>query len=732
MGDEMVLSGDSLSLPNGLTHEWLLTNGLGGYAMGTAAGIATRGYHGWLVAAEDPPRRRRLRLAKMEIGVTTAAGRTALSSNLYPGAVHPDGADHLLSFSTDPVPTWRYRVGHAVAETSLRLVEGENACVMEFVWEGDEPVDVDLRPLINDRDHHGRTYRGDFSLRTETLPDGFRMEGGPGWPLVVTVEAGPTDSQGAPSPLAITVQPDPKPVWVEHMRYPEEGRRGYVELEDHASPGQILVHLGPEGRLRCVARVEDRRVGEGALGVRNVHATTQVGIGTRRGVKESADLGTPAAKVAEGPEPGPEATLTLRDQVGASTQELEMRLKRAAADFVVADRHGALHVIAGYPWFEEWARDTFVSVPGLFLCQGDLDGARRVLAAWAGIYRNFPGIAGFDGDGRPFGLAADAPLHYCLAVYRLWAYGGDVAALLPDLADLLGRYLRGFGPGLCVHVDEEGLVFAALENTALTWMDAVSASPRTPRDGYPVELTALFYKALRAAERMNAPQPGGAGPGTGPGTGLGPMAGFPGWAALADRTLTGFRQAFRGEDGMLYDRLDRDKNPDRSVRPNQLYAAGWPFPLLEPEECADLLEVLEPHLWTARGLRTLSPDDPSYRGRYEGTQERRDEAYHQGTVWPYLIGMWADAQHYAYPSGSGPQALRNCLEALRPAVEEGIIGQVAECYDGDPPLRPRGALAQAWSVAELLRALEEWVYGRAPAELTDPVGGRTLLPERHT
>lgn len=707
--ETMLLSGESLRLPVALDHEWLLTNGLGGYAMGTVAGIATRGYHGWLVAAEDPPHRRRLRLSKVEIGVTTLSGRTALSSNLYPDAIHPDGADHLLSFSTDPVPTWRYRVGTAIAEVSLRLLAGRNACVMELIWEGDQEADVDLRPLVNDRDHHGRTHRGDFTLVSERLPDGFLMETGLGRPMRLTIEviSGiPMAGHRGPEPLPIVeTVPDPEPVWIERMRYPEEAKRGYPALEDHASPGRAQVRLGPGGALRLTCEVGYPGSGSPAL---------SGALDSLRVPGHPEGAGPPSSHMKK------DTDIPWRLRVGAGTDELRASLGRAARDFRVRDASGRVCVVAGYPFFEEWARDTFISIPGLFLSLGDLEGAHDVLEHWGERYGHTFAAAGFDGAGRPFGLTADAPLHFVLAVYRLWAYGGDVGDLLPVVRRVLSQYLVGFGPGRAVHVGEDGLVNAALSGRALTWMDAASPIPHTPRDGAPVEVSALWYKCLCAASRMGvappSPEPGEP---TSQGT----------WDWEADRTRTAFRRAFLRPDGLLYDRLGPDGTPDPAVRPNQLYACGWPFPLLDPMETSDLLEALEPPLWTARGLRTLSPDDPRYRGRYEGTQESRDAAYHQGTVWPYLIGVWADAQHHAYPEGTGRQALKNGLEALRPMVDEGIVGQMAELYDGDPPQRPRGALAQAWSVAELLRVLEEWVYGNAPPVLKDPAA-RPGLPEK--
>jgi predicted glycogen debranching enzyme len=649
----VLLSGDALALPRGLEREWLLTNALGGYAMGTVAGVNTRAYHGWLVAAEDPPRRRRLRLAKIEIDIAAGgAPPVSLSSNLYPDAVHPDGIRRLLSFSSQPVPTWRYRVGSGVAALSLRLEPGRNAVVATLAWQGEGDADVWLRPLVNDRDHHGRTHRGDFALAVDVTAGGFRLHGGDGLPLWVV-------ANGA----AVEVVPDPEPVWIERMRYPQEARRGYPETEDHVSPGRLRVRLGPGGQAAVL-----------------VEASTTA----------------PAAPAV------PAGDEAVRPRAGSVVAAADLRrdLTEAARAFRVRGRGGRPAVIAGYPWFGERARDSFVAMTGLYLVHDDRVGAGELLARWAPIVRSEPLVAGFDENGDASGLSADAPLWFCLAVYRLWAYGGDVAALRPAVAAVIDAYRAGVGPGGAVRVDDEGLVRADLPGSALTWMDAACPWPVTARGGYPVEVSALWYKALRAADRM----------GVGGGS----------YAAAAQASRSAFRARFLRPDGMLYDRILTTGAPDEAIRPNQLVAAGVPFPLLTREEAADLLEALEPQLWTVRGVRTLAPDDVRYHGRYEGTPAERDHAYHEGTVWPWLIGVWADAHRYAYPTGSGPQALNDLLAALRPMLAEGILGQVAEVYDGDPPQWAGGALAMAWSVAELLRALDEWGEGRAPPVLEDP------------
>jgi predicted glycogen debranching enzyme len=654
----MLVSGEGLTLPRGLEREWLLTNGLGGYAMGTVAGAHARAYHGWLVAAERPPGGRRLRLVKVEPSVRTAEGEWIdCSTNLYPAAVHPDGHRRLLSFADTPQPTWRYRLPSGILEVSLRLVAGANAAVAAFRLDGEgAPLALWLRPLVNDRDHHARTRAGSIAWRSERGEGGgVRLTGGAGGPLSLWVPDG-------------TFVPDDAPVWVRDMRYPEEERRGYAHEEDHFSPGRFRVDLVPGKPVWFAAWVGEA----------------------------PADLLTsPVERPAAWP-----------SQFGVVDPPAALgRLVRAQDAFDVVPAGGGRAIVAGYPWFGEWARDAAVATLGVHQVRGDLEGSALVLARLSAGGTGTVWPSGPDEPGTPRGLTADAPLLWAVAVYRLWAYGGDVSALLGPLDRLLRQLTApaaDVGPGGAgCRLGRRALVRAEAPGAALTWMDAAVPEPVTPRAGYPVELTALAYKALRGAERM----------GVGGGR----------YGRIARVMRRAFRRAFLRSDSLLWDCLDPDGVPrDPAVRPNQLWAAAPPFPLLTPEETSDLLLAVEPLLWTARGLRTLSPEDVRYRGRYAGTQVERDRAYHQGSAWPFLLGVWADAHHWAYPTGSGPAALRDQLDAVWPALEEGALGHVAELYDGDVPQQARGAPAQAWSASELLRAYVEDALGVRPPVLDDP------------
>lgn len=657
----MLVSGQGLTLPQALDREWLLTNGLGGYAMGTVSGANTRGYHGWLIAAEQPPTGRRLRLVKVEPELTNPDGQVhLLSTNLYPDAVYPDGHRFLLSFDDRLQPTWRYRLPGGMLEVTLRLVQGVNAAVAGFRLQADGGLrSLWLRPLVNDRDHHARLDPSTIRPALRAGPHGWWSVGsGSGLPLWLRVAGG-------------QFEPDPSAVWIRRMWYPEEERRGYPSLEDHWSPGRFRVDLSPGETAWFEAWVGDD---------------------------------PPAAELAPATEAGSADVGGWGDRFGRAVTQSQLLndLCHAASAFKVRSHREEPAIVAGYPWFGEWARDSVISVVGLYIVEGDFEGAAGVLRRLQSNLQAPALPSAVDEDGRPLGVAADAPLWWVLAVYRLWAYGGEVDEFLPAIEGILHSFAQGTGPLGAVRATGRGLVRADLPGIALTWMDAQVPTPVTPRAGFPVELTALFYKAVCVADRLGLSQ-----------------APYRRWAHNLSRA---FRRKFRRPDGFLWDVLpsEVDQAPDYSIRPNQLFAASPPFPLLNREEVADLLLAMEPVLLTSRGLRTLSPDDARYCGRYGGTPQARDKAYHEGSAWPWLLGTWADAERFAYPRGSGPMAIRDQLDALRPALEERVLGQLAELYDGDPPHRPGGAPAQAWSVAEVIRAYCEDALGLYPQVLTDP------------
>jgi len=372
-------------------------------------------------------------------------------------------------------------------------------------------------------------------------------------------------------------------------------------------------------------------------------------------------------------------------------------LLSAAADQFIVRRAQGETVIAGYHWFADWGRDTMIALPGLTLANGRPDIARRVLAEFAkhvdrGMLPNrFP-----DAGEAPEYNTVDATLWFFEAIRSFLHYTNDYdfvrATLYPVLKDIVDWHVRG--TRYQIHLDDDGLIFAGEPGVQLTWMDAkVGDRVITPRHGKPVEIQALWYNALRVmqdlAGRFNEPDA------------------KQHYAATADKACASFNKLFWNEQGAcLYDVVNGN-HPDASIRPNQIIAISLPHTMLSKKRAKSILAVVERELLTPRGLRTLSPSDPNYIGRYEGGPATRDAAYHQGTVWPWLIGPYITAYGKTFGRKAGRRFATAWLEKFQPHLYEACLGQVSEIFDGDAPHTPRGCVAQAWSAAELLRAIVE-------------------------
>lgn len=632
--------------PHLAAPEWLVTNGLGGYALGTATLAATRGYDGWLVAALAPPVGRTLLVAKLEPVITLPSGQEVnLSTNLYPGAVDPQGYLLIESFRPDPAPTWVFRVQGARVTLKLAMVPGRNETRVRLSSQG-LPMAVPLRlvPFVNARDHHGRTAPEGLTTQIEALTDGVAVN--------VLEPAVRIVIRGA------RLRFSPGSFWIQRMRYPLEELRGYPALDAHLVPGQLLTTLSDEDPVDVEIAAGEATAGPG----------DPCAIALEREAEEERSW------------PQAIAALARRDP-GL------LALLRAAPAFRV--RRGTGHsIIAGYPWFADWGRDTLISLTGLVLVPGHLEEAGEILTTFAGRLKNGLIPNAFMDGGEVNYHAADAPLWFVEAVARYRAYGGQ-EDLWPAVEQILTAYLDGTDFGIGIGPD--GLVHAGSSGLALTWMDAITAGgPVTPREGAPVEVNALMYAALENAARLS------------------PAAQAQAW----EKRAQAFRAALRAHflPGPV-DRITPDGQADTTLRPNALFLAALSSTALAPEEIGALLSRLEP-LRTPRGIRTLGRDEPGYRGRYEGSAAERDAAYHQGTAWPFLLGPWCTALRRSRGERGGSPAVRGLLgDFLAGALPEGMPGQLCEVYDGDAPQRPGGCPAQAWSVGEVLRALAEDGWG---------------------
>ncbi|HET6981985.1 MAG TPA: amylo-alpha-1,6-glucosidase [Myxococcaceae bacterium] len=644
--------------PRASRLEWLLTNGTGGFAMGTVAGSNTRRYHGLLVASLHPPVERVVTLARLEETVLAAGGGVPLSVNQYPNTLYPDGWTRLVRFALEDGPVWTWSVGGVEVERRVLLVPGAQTVVVRYA--SSAPVRLRVEPLLAFRDYHGLTHRNpDAWTGFEERPDGagrvVRFQPYGGLPSLRLAHRGSAFAGD--------------PVWHENVEYLEELDRGLDFREDLLRPGSFELEVAP-GRPQIVAA----------------------------SVEAGASLDLDALEPLFGRrDPAPRAPVTPVPHRGEDLSEGRARLERAADAYLVRRADRSATVIAGYPWFTDWGRDTMISLPGLLIARGRLDLAREVLQGFlahldGGLVPNrFP-----DAAGPAEYNTVDATLFMFQAVHAWEQASGSPAFVrdefYPAACAIVDAHLRGTHHG--IHVDDrDGLLVAGGPGSNLTWMDArVDGVPVTPRHGKPVEVNALWYNALRLSERW-ARQ-----------FGDGPRARSLG--READRVAGAFDRAFWNDARRCCFDVVLPEGPDPRLRPNQLLALGLPFPLLDGRRRAMVLEAVEAALVTPVGLRTLARGDPGYHPIYRGGPSERDAAYHQGLVWPWLVGPYVDALFAVRGDAIETRTrARAAVASLVARMETGCLGQLPECFEPEPPFRPVGAPAQAWSVAEVLRVL---------------------------
>lgn len=643
-------------LDQALKKEWLETNGLGGYASSTIVGVNTRRYHGLLIAALKPPVERVLLLAKLEETVVIGEQPYQLSANLYPGAVNPTGHLLLSEFRLAPMPTFRYEFGGCKLDKRVFMVHGENTTVVQYtLLEAPGPVSLEIQPLIACRDHHGTMrYTPEFDFRGQVTdgqvtfrpyPDGPRLHlRHPGGEFVAA------------------------PYWYYNFEHPVEAYRGLEAQEDLANPGVIQWTLNP---------------GESASVIASANHQSQVDPDQAqdREVRRRIELGWDPAP--QDPIAGP--------------------LRLAADAFIVKREPDELTVIAGYPWFTDWGRDTMIALPGLTLVTGRFDEARRILVAFAqycsqGMIPNrFP-----DSGETPEYNTMDASLWFVHSARRYLEYTGDLKflreKLVPVMAEIIQWHIEGTRFG--IHMAEDFLLEGGQEGTQLTWMDAkVGEWVVTPRIGKPVEINALWYAALCTMADLSTvlksdPQQ---------------------YRELADGVRRNFATAFwNDEECYLYDCIS-EAGPDTTIRPNQIFAVSLTDDLLSAQQAQQVVRVVQEQLLTPYGLRSLSPLDSRYVPVYGGDQAARDGAYHQGTVWPWLLGAFITAFVRVHGSTTtAREQARSFVEGFPAHLSDAGLGSISEIFDGDPPHHPRGCIAQAWSVAEILRAYHEDILGHEP------------------
>ncbi len=646
---------DWSSWERGIEKEWLLTNGIGGFAASTVTGGNTRRYHGLLVAALKPPVQRHLVLSQLH--ETVAAGDRIYHLHSFSAGSAGDyvrkGFHHLLSFEMNPLPVFTYTMGDILVEKTITMVYGENTVAVVYrVRSGGDGLVLKITPLVNFRDYHGDSSRFAMRFRQSPFSGGTSIK-----PYDLELDIVLKCSEGQYVPV--------EQCWFENMFYAVEQERGLQAKEDHYIPGSFEISVGAWSEK------------------------TFTFIGTVEKNKDYPDgrqlIEAEKARVA-----------ALVEKAGYR-DEFACALVKAADNFIAyRESTGAKTILAGYPWFTDWGRDAMIALCGLTLSTGRYGDAAQILGTFSeyiryGLVPNmFP-----DEGGDPGYNTVDAALWYFEAVNKYLQYTSDYEFVERKLYGSMNQIVEAFKRGTLhsIHMDSDGLVAAGDANTQLTWMDAKMGSVAfTPRHGKAVEINALWYNALRVMEKLAVRSGQDAGE----------------LALLAGTVKENFRRVFWNENGKyLYDVVCGGTKDD-SVRPNQIFAVSLSYPVLEGKDACDVVKKVWKELYTAYGLRSLSPGSPQYRGCYRGDQYARDSAYHQGTVWAWLAGPFVTA--FAKTLGKEPQYAGITADLLKPFedhLRNACLGNISEIFDGDEPLVPRGSCAQAWSVAEVLRAYTE-------------------------
>jgi predicted glycogen debranching enzyme len=629
--------------------EWLHTNGAGAYASSTIAQMHTRRYHGLLVAALEPPRRRHVILSHMDATLDINSIRYDLDTHQFPNVVPTGGYRYLARYDQDPLPRWTWQLPGGTFEQTLALVRGQNAVVLRYVYKGPQPIELRARPLLALRPFHALVREHGSMLQSVELRQGeVRVRPVPTLPKVVFGHD-----------ATFIGSPD----WWRRFEYLVEQERGLDFQEDLWTPGIFSMKLVPNIASYIVGAVD--ALPEGA----------------------PSQLMSAAAQALLDRDPGPTCSRALRTL-------------SVARDAFITDKAPEPSIIAGYPWFEVWGRDTLIALPGLHLVHGETEAARGILRTMISHMQDGLVPNRLPDEGKPSEYhTADATL-WLFEAARIYAeQAGQADRFLKD--ELFPALVSAFeaarkGTRHNIHVNEDGLFAAADPGFALTWMDAkIGDWVVTPRAGLPVELQGLWARACDTLSLLASA------------FGQSELA-----ATAADaheRALFAFRRRFWCEStGYPYDVVSESAGEaawaDAAIRANAVIALAVEPRLFDAHQAASILAVAERDLLTPAGLRTLAPQCAGYRSHYRGGVKDRDSAYHEGTVWPFLLGFYVRAAIRQRPHDG---ALRKTLEHLveKAMSNAAALGQVPEVADADPPHHPGGCVAQAWSVAELLRAL---------------------------
>jgi predicted glycogen debranching enzyme len=644
-------------LPASSEREWLVTNGIGGFASGTISCALTRRYHGLLFAALTPPVGRTLLVAKLDETASYLGDEYQLYCNRWSsGFVDSQSRDHIERFRLEgTTPVWSFALADALIEKRIWMQHGANTTFVRYdLVRGGEPIRLTLKALVNYRDYHNVTHAGDWKMRVDRFGTGLRVTAHDGaTPFYLLCEA---------------AQPVSEHAWYRNFELPQERARGLEDREDHLHAATFDVTLDPGANITIVVTTDPKAPLDGQVAYEIHQSREQRLLDVWGAAHPQAAVGAPE---------------WIRQLVLAADQFIVTRPRE--------DDPAALSVIAGYPWFADWGRDTMIALPGLTLTTGRPEIARKVLRSFARFVdqgmlpNNFP-----DREARPDYNSVDAALWFFEAV-RQAADSGNRAEdeallrdLYPVLADVIEWHLRG--TRFQIHANADGLLYAGEPGVQLTWMDAkVGDWVVTPRTGKPVEINALWYNALATmldfARKLGKPTAS--------------------YEFLVRQVETSFQRFWNESEKCLFDVIDGPSGNDATLRPNQIFAVSVPHSPLSHDQQKAVVDKVGRELLTSHGLRSLVPGHVDYKGHYGGPPRDRDAAYHQGTVWSWLLGAFALAHLRVH---GDKKIAASYLEPIAQHVKTACLGSISEIFDADAPFFPRGCIAQAWSVAEVLRA----------------------------
>jgi predicted glycogen debranching enzyme len=643
----------------GIKREWITGNGFGGYASSTVIGAATRTYHGLLVAAPENSPGRFLLLSSLDEEISFNEEIYKLAAHKYPDTVCPEGFDYLTEFVHTPFPFWVYQAGDFKIKKKVFMIHNSNTtCVLYDIESRKEEAVLKIYPLVNSRDFHFTSRSGYLSFSQKAVPEGVYLE----------------SSNGFAFSLSSNLDYHSDPKWYYNLDYDVEKRRGLNYQEDNFNPGYF------ESRLK--------------IGHSHFFIAASTGDISSLTLKEVNELYTK--------EINRQNLIALNSELAES---FALKLLRGTDSLVVKNpSSGENTVIAGYHWYSDWGRDTMISLPGLLLIPRRFSEARSVLNNFSkhcrrGLIPNtFPAFGG-----EPVYNTVDASLWFIHAVSRYLAYTKDLL-ILSDIWDTIDNIIDNYSKGtdFGIGMDSD---YLTRQGPQLTWMDAkIGEKAVTPRAGKACEINALWYSALKIASDL----------------GIHIGKDVSSYETLAAGVASNYENVFwNPETNCLFDLVYQDETgkqiKDPAIRPNQIFAVSLPYTMLSPEKEKSIVDRVKKDLLIPFGLRTLSRDHPLYKGQYHGDAINRDTAYHNGTAWPWLLGAYVKAyrkvHNYSEDSFMDMQTL---IQGFNSHLEIAGIGTISEVFDGDYPHSPGGCIAQAWSVAEVLRAYVEDVLGINP------------------